>query len=285
MQTLKDAKAGLAAVSEALLILKVFYKTNMELVDKAFEELNEIKPMCMDTGMTYEERVEKREEEIKKLIDDMITRLLEEANADAEKEGWCDTEMGKSKVTRDKRTEEIDGLDAAIVDGKATIMKLTQEVAERTKEIEDLDAEMTQATELRTKEKAKNKHVIMDAMAAQAAVSRVTQVLKDFYEKAAQATALVQTQKGPSSLVQTKGIKMGSEEWKASANPNFQGSLTRATRRACRPSVRLTLATRTLLVESWHFWRWLCLRGRPPLQLEICETALCGLVFSRLNIV
>jgi len=28
---------------------------------------------------------------VKKLIDDMITRLLEEANADAEKEGWCDT--------------------------------------------------------------------------------------------------------------------------------------------------------------------------------------------------
>merc|ERR1711998_687435 len=72
------------------------------------------------------ERVEKREEEIKKLIDDMITRLLEEANADAEKEGWCDTEMGKSKVTRDKLTEEIDGLDAAIVDGKATIMKLRE---------------------------------------------------------------------------------------------------------------------------------------------------------------
>merc|ERR1719223_2239390 len=51
---------------------------------------------------------------VKKLIDDMITRLLEEANADAEKEGWCDTEMGKSKVTRNKLSEEIDGLDAAI---------------------------------------------------------------------------------------------------------------------------------------------------------------------------
>jgi len=33
---------------------------------------------------------------VKKMIDDMITKLLEEANADAEKEGWCDTEMGKS---------------------------------------------------------------------------------------------------------------------------------------------------------------------------------------------
>jgi chromosome segregation ATPase len=158
---------------------------------------------------------------IKGLIEDMIYKLVEEANADAEKEGWCDTEMGKNKVTRDKLTEEIDGLDAAIEEGKATIMKLTQEVADLSKEIEDLDAEMTEATELRQKEKAKNKHVIMDAKAAQKAVSQATKVLKDFYEKAAKATALLQTKKAPGSLVQTKGIKMGSEEWKSLANPNY----------------------------------------------------------------
>ena len=162
---------------------------------------------------------------IKGLIDDMITKLLEEANADAEKEGWCDTEMGKSKVTRNKLSEEIDGLDAAIEDGKATIMKLTQEVADLTKDIEDLDAEMTEATELRTSEKAKNKHTIMDAKAAQTAVSQATAVLKDFYAKAAKATALLQQRKNPAALVQTKGIKMGTEEWQALANPNFKGTI------------------------------------------------------------
>jgi septal ring factor EnvC (AmiA/AmiB activator) len=162
---------------------------------------------------------------IRGLIDDMITRLLEEANADAEKEGWCDTEMGKSKVTRNKLSEEIDGLDAAIEDGKATIMKLTQEVADLSKDIEDLDAEMTESTELRTSEKAKNKHTIMDAKAAQTAVSQATAVLKDFYAKAAKATALLQQHKAPAALVQTKGIKMGTEEWQALANPNFQGTI------------------------------------------------------------
>lgn len=39
-------------------------QTNMDLVDKALEELEELKPLCIDTGMSYEERVEKREEEI-----------------------------------------------------------------------------------------------------------------------------------------------------------------------------------------------------------------------------
>jgi len=163
---------------------------------------------------------------IKQLIDDMITKLLEEANEDAKKEGWCDTEMGKSKVTRNKLSEEIDGLDAAIEDGKATIMKLTQEVADLAKDIEDLDAEMTESTELRTAEKAKNKHTVMDAKAAQTAVSQATAVLKDFYAKAAKATALLQQQKkGPVSLAQTKGIHMGTEEWQALANPNFDGTI------------------------------------------------------------
>ena len=161
---------------------------------------------------------------VKKLIDDMITRLLEEANADAEKEGWCDTEMGKSKVTRNKLSEEIDGLDAAIEDGRATIMKLTQEVADITKDIEDLDAEMTESTGLRTGEKAKNKHTIMDSKAAQRAVGQATAVLKDFYAKAGQATALLQSKK--ISMIQAPSvIHMGTEEWQALANPNFDGTI------------------------------------------------------------
>merc|ERR1719223_432809 len=158
---------------------------------------------------------------VKKMIDDMITRPLEEANADAEKEGWCDTEMGKSKVTRNKLSEEIDGLDAAIEDGKGTIMKLTQELADLADEIEDLDAQMGEATHLRAEEKAKNKATIEDAQGAQHAVAAATAVLKDFYAKAAQATAFVQTK--PSLL--SKGIKMGTEEWEALANPNFEGTI------------------------------------------------------------
>jgi HAMP domain-containing protein len=160
---------------------------------------------------------------VKKMIDDMITRLLEEANADAEKEGWCDTEMGKSKVTRNKLSEEIDGLDAAIEDGKGTIMKLTQELADLADEIKDLDGQMGEATQLREEEKAKNDATIADAQGAQKAVAAATAVLKEFYEKAAQATALVQTKTKPVLL--SKGIKMGTDEWDALANPNFEGTI------------------------------------------------------------
>jgi len=153
---------------------------------------------------------------VKKLIDDMITRLEEEANADAQKEGWCDTEMGKSKVTRNKLSEEIDGLDAAIEDGKGTIMQLTQEVADLAADIKDLDQKTAEASELRKEEKAKNEATVDDADGAQKAIAAATAVLKDFYAKAGEATALVQTS-GP--------IKMGSEEWNALANPSFEGTI------------------------------------------------------------
>lgn len=37
---------------------------NMDLVDSALKETEKLKPLCIDTGMTYAERVAKREEEI-----------------------------------------------------------------------------------------------------------------------------------------------------------------------------------------------------------------------------
>merc|ERR1719310_82486 len=177
---------------------------------------------------------------VKKLIDDMITRLLEEANADAEKEGFCDKELGTNKITRDKLSAEIDELDAAIEEGKAMIMKLTEDIAQLTKEVAELDAAMAEATSIREAEKEKNTQTIEDAVAAQKAVQAATAVLKDFYAKAAQATALVQTPSSKAAkataLLQTassktpvgmlsRGVKMGTEEWEALANPNFKGTI------------------------------------------------------------
>mmetsp|Transcript_89934 Transcript_89934/g.140828 ORF Transcript_89934/g.140828 Transcript_89934/m.140828 type:complete len:699 (-) Transcript_89934:32-2128(-) len=39
-------------------------QTAMDLLDKALQELEELKPTCIDTGMSYKERVAKREEEM-----------------------------------------------------------------------------------------------------------------------------------------------------------------------------------------------------------------------------
>jgi hypothetical protein len=152
---------------------------------------------------------------VKKMIDDMITRLLNEANEDAQHEGFCDKEIGKSKVTRNKLSEDIDGLQAAVEDGKATIMMLAEEIATLTKEVAELDASVKEATKIRSEEKAINKVTVEDAQAAQTAVAAATAVLKTFYEKASLATGLLQTD--------ASRPKMGTDEWDSLANPNYEG--------------------------------------------------------------
>jgi hypothetical protein len=144
--------------------------------------------------------------------------------------------MGKSKITRTRLTEEIDALDAAIEDGKATITALAESTKTLSEEVAALEASMTEATALRKSEKATNAQTVKDAKAAQVAVEAATAVLKEFYDKALSATALVQDKSNghaaglrQRSATLAKGygikklIKMGSEEWTAPANPNYGG--------------------------------------------------------------
>merc|ERR1711957_303409 len=156
---------------------------------------------------------------VKTMIDGMITRLLEEAKADADQEGFCDTEMGKSKITRNKLTEDINGLEAAIDEGKSTVMELTESISTLAQEVTELDASLKEAGDLRTDEKSKNVATIKDAKAGAAATQAATNVLKEFYEGAAQATGFVQMG------AQANGIKMGTDEWNQLANPNFEGTV------------------------------------------------------------
>merc|ERR1719293_73606 len=133
--------------------------------------------------------------------------------------------MGKNKVTRNKLSSDIDGLTASIDDGKATILALTQETAQLSKQIAELDQAMKEATELRAKEKATNAVTVKDAQAAQAAVAAAIAVLKDYYAKASTATALLQKAPPARRWGLKTGVKMGSDEWDALANPNFKGEV------------------------------------------------------------
>jgi len=162
---------------------------------------------------------------VKKMIDALITRLMEEANQDAQHEGFCDTEMGKSKIQRTKLNEEIDALTAEIEEGKANILKLTDETAALTQDVQDLDKAMGEAFKIRQADKARNTETIADAKAAQKAIQAAIAVLKDFYAKASTATAFIQIKDEPRAWGLKTDVKMGSEEWNALANPNFEGTV------------------------------------------------------------
>merc|ERR1719335_1028293 len=159
------------------------------------EEANEDKAQRTESRILSLLAVKVSEDPFKKvtkMIKDMIFKLMEEANEEAEHHGFCQTELATNKQTRDARTEDIESLKAEIEGLTAAIAKLGVEISDLSAAVTELDAAVAKATEDRTAEKAKNQATIADAKAGQAAVAQATEVLKAFYEKAAEATALTQ---------------------------------------------------------------------------------------------
>jgi uncharacterized protein YoxC len=134
---------------------------------------------------------------VKKMIKDLISKLMQEATEEAEHKGWCDTELTTNQQSRRKKTEEVNTLNSEIEDLTATIAQLTQDIADLTAALKELADDMAAETAERSENKAKNGQTIADAKAAQTAVGDAMSVLKDFYAKAAEATSFSQQKQTP----------------------------------------------------------------------------------------
>jgi predicted nucleic acid-binding Zn-ribbon protein len=131
-------------------------------------------------------------EKVKKMIKDLIVNLMEEATSETEHKGWCDSELVANKISRESRTADVNQLNADIEDLTAEIAQLTEDVAQLSKAIKELDEAMVTAQQDRASSKAANDQTTKEAQEAQSAVEEATALLKDYYAKSAQATALVQ---------------------------------------------------------------------------------------------
>jgi len=133
---------------------------------------------------------------VRSMIKGLIVKLLEEAAGESDHKAFCDAELATNKQTRTYKAEAVEELTAEVEKQTAISAKLASEIADLSEEMGDLDAAMAKATTERQDEKAKNADTVSDAKDAQTAVANALAVLREFYAKAAQATALVQ-QQGP----------------------------------------------------------------------------------------
>merc|ERR1719214_464936 len=117
---------------------------------------------------------------VKVLIQKLIERLLTEARNEATHKGWCDTEIGKAEKDREYRHADSVKLNAAITEGEATIATLT-------KELEELNEALLEATKQRNQEKANNKKTLTDAKEGLTALKQAIKVLTDYYKGAAKS--------------------------------------------------------------------------------------------------
>jgi len=129
---------------------------------------------------------------VKKMLKDLIVKLMEEANAEVEHKGYCDKELATNEHTRKEKTEAVVMLTANIDELTASIKSLAGDIADLTGAIAEIDKAVSEATEVRASESTKNKETIADAQGAQDAVEKAMVTLKEFYEKAAEATSFVQ---------------------------------------------------------------------------------------------
>lgn len=120
---------------------------------------------------------------IRKMVQELITRLEEEAKAELTKKGKCDKDMAENKAKIEefttlveKLTAEIEILESEVAEGKATKKRLTTELAELKKNV-------ASAKKMRLGEKTENEKVISESKAALDALDQAMSVLQNYYSK------------------------------------------------------------------------------------------------------
>merc|ERR550537_1076766 len=134
---------------------------------------------------------------VKKMIKDLIVKLMEEANAEADHKAFCDTELATNKQTRENLSAEVDKLQANVDEKEAEKAKLATSITELGDAIAEIKRTQAEATAMRSEEKEKNSATVKDATEGQAAVEQALKVLKDFYAGAAEALLQKKTIREP----------------------------------------------------------------------------------------
>merc|ERR1719409_2044621 len=134
---------------------------------------------------------------VKRLIQELIERLVKEAAAESSKKGWCDTAMGKATSTRNSQMDFVMTLNGELMALEAKKATLEQDISTLTTELAELNDSLAKQTKLRTEEKEENMNTLDKSKAGLAAVMDAYDVLKSFYKQAA---------KGKVSLLQASPV-------------------------------------------------------------------------------
>merc|ERR1719313_1222789 len=126
---------------------------------------------------------------IRGLIEEMIAKLLKEAQEEATQKAFCDEEMGASKASQKEKTMTLDKLNSRIDKASARVAELDEAIKTLEGEIAELDSATAEATKIRNEEAASNAAAIKDFGDAAEATEKAIKILKDFYDNA----ALIQT--------------------------------------------------------------------------------------------
>jgi len=117
------------------------------------------------------------------MIEDMLTKLKDEAAAEAEHKGWCDEQLKENKLKRNKKTAAVERLTAEVQEITSNIETMGKDIETLLTEQGQLTKAMQEATTQRDAEKKENLAIIADSAAGKKAVKAALVVLREFYAK------------------------------------------------------------------------------------------------------
>merc|ERR550514_382214 len=128
--------------------------------------------------------------DVRKMIQDMVEKLMNEAAEEAQHKEFCDAEMGKSEKQKSLKEKEIKKITSRIEEMEAAVAETTDELEQLTTSMAEMEAMTAEATEIRNKEKTAALKAIKEYQDSQALIGSAITVLQEFYSK---HKSLVQT--------------------------------------------------------------------------------------------
>merc|ERR1719194_262983 len=134
---------------------------------------------------------------IKKLIQELIERLLQEAANEANQKGWCDKATADAEQKRSYAADKIEDLNAKMAKLAALSDKLEEEIKKLNEEVKELTDKRAEAETNRSEEKAENANTVTEAKAGLDAVKMAIDILDKFYKTSAKAKVDLSLAQGP----------------------------------------------------------------------------------------
>jgi len=128
---------------------------------------------------------------VKGMIQEMIEKLVADAQKEASHKAFCDKEMSETKAKRDDKQSDLDDLHTKIDKATSKIAKLKEEIATLQSELAEIAAAQKKADAMRAEEAAAWAEAKADYESGVEGVGMALQVLRDYY--AEKEEAFVQT--------------------------------------------------------------------------------------------
>jgi len=129
---------------------------------------------------------------IRGMIQDMIEKLVKEAQEESAKKAYCDKEMGESEAKIEDHTDRLEDLNTRADKAAATIKKLAEMISTLEKELGQISTAQAEMDKMRQEEKDEFSRASKDLQDGVDGIQMALGVLRDYYATGDEDTALVQ---------------------------------------------------------------------------------------------